>query len=159
MSADKPLVSLQKLCQALRLTSRRVQQLISDGIIPKPEGATKAAKYDLLGSIWAYFAWKEAQAVQKATKKAKSTSRTEDEIKEIERETKQFKLDKEKGLYILRQEVADELVSRIVILKRDFKVLENRLLKHPEARDIVRKAHYNMMAVYSKKTGVFRGKK
>jgi len=156
---DRPRVSLQRICQALKLTSRRVQQLISDGILPKPEGVTKNARYDLLESIWAYYGWKEAQAVQKVTQKANLQPRTEDDIKRVELQSKQFKLDREKGLFILKDEVSAELVKRIVILKRDFKVLENRLLKHPEARDIVKKAHWNMMAVYSKKTGVFRGKK
>lgn len=156
---DKPLVSLQRICQALKLTSRRVQQLISDGTLPKPEGTTKNARYDLLETIWAYYGWKESQAVQKATQKANSRSRTEDDIKQVELEAKQFKLNKEKGFYVLREEVAEELTKRIAILKRDFKVLENRLSKHPEARDIVKKTHYGMMTVYSKKTGVFRGKK
>ena len=159
MNDDRPMVSLQKLCQALRLTSRRVQQLISDGIIPKPQGSSKTFRYDLLESIWAYFNWHEAQAIHKVTRKVSPRSRTEDDIKQVELQTKQFKLQQEKGLFILKDEVADELVKRIVILKRDFKVLENRLLKHPEAREIVKKAHFSMMAIYSKKTGVFKGGK
>lgn len=153
---DKPFVSLQNLCQALKLTSRRVQQLISDGIIPKPQGTTKNAKYDLLESIWAYFGWKESQAVQKATQKNTSKSQTEDDIRQVDLQTKQFKLEREKGLYILRSEVGEELAKRVAILKRDLKVLENRLLKHPEAREIVKKTHHAMMLNYSRKSGALK---
>ena len=157
--SDRPFVSLQKLCQALRLTSRRVQQLISDGTIPKPEGTTKNAKYDLLESIWAYFGWKENQAVQRAMQKSTPKSQTEDDIKRVELQTKQFKLEREKGLYILKSEVGEELAKRVALLKRDFKVLENRLLKHPEAREIVKKTHYAMMLNYSRRSGPLKGGK
>ena len=60
------------------------------------------------------------------------------------------------GEYILVAQVEQELVARIIVLKRDFKVIENRLLKHPEARAIVKKGHYDMMVNYSSRTGVFR---
>ncbi|MHB8109777.1 MAG: hypothetical protein ACYDHW_07065 [Syntrophorhabdaceae bacterium] len=157
--SDKPQVSLQKLSQALKLTSRRVQQLISDGVIPKPQGSSKTFRYDLLESIWAYYGWKEAQAVERALRKSTPKSKTRDDIEQIELQTKQFRLDRERGLYILREEVAEELTKRISLLKRDFKVLENRLLKYPEAKEIVKKTHYAMMLSYSRKSGALKGVK
>lgn len=159
MSDDKPYVTLQKICQALKLTSRRVQQLISDGIIPQPAGTRKAPKYDLLETIWAYFGWKERQAVQKVSQKATSRSKVEDDIKQVELQIKQHRLEQEKGLYILRSEVGEELAKRVSLLKRDFKTLENRLAKYPEARDIVKKTHYAMMLNYSRKSGPLKGVK
>jgi glucan phosphorylase len=146
-----PLVNLQAVCRALRLTSRRVQQLISDGIIPRPEGATKGAKYDLLKTLWAYQDWREEQL-----KKQFSKGKVVDEIQQVELQTKQFKLEREKGLWIERHLVADELVKRIYAIKRDQLAIERRLTKWPEAKEAVKKAHRAMWRAYSRKTGVFK---
>jgi hypothetical protein len=156
MSDDKPRVSLQRICQALKLTSRRVQQLISDGTLPKPEGATKGAKYDLLETIWAYYAWKEQAAVQKALQKTTPRSRTEDDIKQVELETKQFKLEQEKGLWIPRDEVVNELVRRAHVLKSDLLSLTRRMPAGSKEKDIVKRFVMTLLKNYSQKTGPFK---
>ena len=61
--------------------------------------------------------------------------------------------------YIPRAEVADALVKRIYVIKADQMALERRLLRWPEAREIVKKAHRAMWRAYSQKTGPFREQK
>ncbi len=151
MTTNKPLVSLQAICQILKLTSRRVQQLISDGTLPKPEGTTKAARYDLIGCVWAYFTMRE-EKIRQTTAKGK----VDDEIKQVELQAKQFKLDREKGFYLLRAAVADELVKRTYTIKHDQLALERRLNRYPDAKEIVKKAHRQMWRNYSRKQGVFK---
>lgn len=60
------------------------------------------------------------------------------------------------GEYIPRAEVADALVRRIYVIKADQMALERRLLRWPEAREIVKKAHRAMWRAYSQKTGPFK---
>ena len=60
------------------------------------------------------------------------------------------------GEYIPRAEVADELTRRVFSVKSDQLALERRLLRWPEAREIVKKAHRAMWRAYSQKTGPFR---
>jgi hypothetical protein len=131
------------------MTTRRVQIMVGEGVIPKPD---KKGQYDFYECTHRYIDFLKERAHPK--------SKLDEEIKQIKKEKERFSLEREKGLYILKDEVAGELVKRVVILKRDFKVLENRLSKYPEAKDIVKKAHFNMMSIYSKKTGALRhGKK
>jgi hypothetical protein len=72
---------------------------------------------------------------------------------------KTLKLDIEKGLYMLRADVEDEFIRRIVTIKRDMKMEENRLRKWPEAQAVVKKSHRNQMLSYSRKTGVLKSGK
>lgn len=140
--------TLQTLVKLLGISVRGVQKLAEEGIIPRPVGG----KYDVVVCTRAYIEhWKRKAAPVK--------SKTRDDIEQVELQTKQFKLDREKGLYILKEEVGDELSRRIVILKRDFKVLENRLSKYPEAKEIVKKTHYAMMLNYSRRSGPLKGAK
>jgi hypothetical protein len=156
MSDDKPRVSLQRICQALKLTSRRVQQLISDGTLPKPDGTTKNAKYDLLETIWAYYAWKEKTAVNKAAQKNAHRSKTEDDIKQVELQLKQFKLEQEKGLWIHREEVVNELVRRAHVLKSDLLSLVRRMPAGSREKETVKKFVMTLLKNYSQKTGPFK---
>lgn len=130
------------------MTTRRVQIMVQEGIIPKPEKGL----YDFYECTHRY--------IDYLKEKARPKSKVDDEIKQIKKEKERFSLDREKGLYVPKSEVVEELLKRIVVLKRDFKTLENRLTRHPEAKEIVKRAHWNMMAIYSKRAGVFRhGKK
>ncbi|WP_051409248.1 helix-turn-helix domain-containing protein [Syntrophorhabdus aromaticivorans] len=61
--------------------------------------------------------------------------------------------------YISRAEVLDALVRRTYTIKSDQLALERRLLRWPEAREIVKKSHRAMWRAYSQKTGVFKEKK
>jgi len=149
MSSEKQRTcTASALAELLGLSTRRVSQLAAEGIIPKPVNG----RHEFIKANHAYIEYVRGKSA------TASMSRTKDEILQIERESKAFKLAKEKSLYILRDEVAQELVKRIVVLKRDLKTVENRLMKYPEAREIVKKSHYNMMLGYSRKSGVFRQK-
>lgn len=133
----------------MNCTVRNINLLVKDHIIPAPD---KNHKYDWLACNHAYITHLKSKSLL-------SKSKVDEEIKQIELESRKFKHEQNKGLYILKSEVAEELTKRITILKRDFKVLENRLSKYPEAREIVKKTHYGMMTIYSKRTGTLRGKK
>ena len=63
------------------------------------------------------------------------------------------------GEYIPRAQVADELVRRVYTIKSDMLMLERRLTKWPEIKEIVKQGHRRMWASYSQKTGPFREKK
>ena len=141
-----PTCNVSNMAKLLNLSVRRVQALVQEGVLPRPENG----RYDIFGCVHRYIDHIKAKSA------SASIARTKAELLEIERQTKEFRLAKERSLYILDSEVVQELVKRIIMLKRDFKVLENRLLKHPEAKEIVRKGHYDMMVKYSSRTGVFR---
>lgn len=118
--------------------------MAQDGIIPKP---TKPGQYDLYECTQRYIDYLKNKATNK--------SKIDDEIKQIKKARLQLELEKERGLYILKSDIVAELIKRIVVLKRDFKALENRLSKYPTAKEIVKRAHLSMMTTYSKKTGPF----
>lgn len=140
--------SVTNLAKLLILSTRRVQSLVQEGILPKPE---KPGAYDWLACTHAY--------IEYLKNMTSSRSKLDDRLKEIKIEKERFNLNKEKGLYVLWEQVDQELVNRVVMFKRDLKSIENHLSKYPEAREIVRKGHYNLMLKYSAKTGVFREKK
>ena len=143
---DNPTCTTSTLAKLLGLSTRRVSQLAAEGIIPKSQNG----HWEFIRCNHAYI-----QYIKNKSASA-SMSRTKDEILQIERDAKALKLAKEKGLYILKSDVAGELVKRIVVLKRDLKVLEHRLTKYPKAREIVKDHIYRMLSVYSGKTGVFQ---
>lgn len=142
---EQPTCRISTLANLLGLSTRRVSQLASEGVIPKPING----RYEFIKCNHAYIEYIRARSA------AVSLSKTKDEILQIERDAKALKLAKERGLYILKSEVAGELVKRIVLLKRDLKVLEHRLVKYPKAREIVSDHIRRMMIVYSQKTGPF----
>lgn len=145
---NRPTCNVNNMAKLLNLSVRRVQALVQEGILPKPENG----KYDVFGCTHQYI-----DHIKNRSASA-SMSKTKDEILQIERDAKALKLAKEKDLYILKSEVGGELVKRIVVLKRDFRILEHKLTKYPKAREIVKDHLRRMMLVYSGKTGVFQDK-
>lgn len=144
--SEEPTCKAAVLARLLGLSTRRVSQLAAEGVIPKSVNG----RYEFMKCNHAYIEYVRGKSA------TASMAKTKDEILQIDREMKAFKLAQEKGLYILRDEVVNELVKRIVVLKRDLKAVENRLMKYPDAREIVKRGHYNMLVNYSRKSGVFR---
>jgi hypothetical protein len=148
--ARKPTnTKLKKLCELCGISARMVQYHEEHGIFPKRE---PGQDYNIEKCVRAYI---ELIKKEKATPKNK----TSEEIQVVELQTKQFKLEREKGLWIERHLVADELVRRIYAIKRDQLAIERRLTKWPEAKEAVKKAHRAMWRAYSRKTGVFKSGK
>lgn len=137
---------LKKLCEICGITQRMAQYHEAHGIFPKRE---PGQDYNIERCVKAYI---ELLKKEKATPKSK----TEEEIKQVDLEKKRFQLEREKGLWIERHLVSDELVRRIYAIKRDQLAIERRLTKWPEAKEITKKAHRAMWRAYSRKTGVFK---
>lgn len=115
-SPDKPLVPLQSICQVLKLSSRRVQQLVSDGVLPSPETVGRSAKYDLITAIWSYFSWKEARAIEKAIKGA-SRRQAEEEYRTVKAARERLKLEQEQGLLMKKADVASTCKFLLTVVK------------------------------------------
>jgi hypothetical protein len=69
-------------------------------------------------------------------------------IKEMERKTME-------GSLIERATVADELVKRAYVFRSDLMAMEKRLVKWPDAKELVAKQIRHLLRTYSRKTGVF----
>ncbi len=78
----------------------------------------------------------------------KLKTREERMIKEMERRAME-------GSLIYKDAVANELVKRTHMIKSDLLAVEKRLVRWPEARDIVKKRNREMMRTYSRRGGVF----
>ena len=147
MANNKPRnTKLKKVCEICGISARMVQYHEEHGIFPKRE---PGQDYNIEKCVKAYI---ELIKKEKATPKSK----TADEIQQVDLQTKQFKLERERGLWIDRHLVADELVKRIYAIKRDLKAIERRLTKWPDAKEIVKKAHQAIYRAYGRKTGVFK---
>lgn len=115
-SPDNPRVPLQSICQVLKLSSRRVQQLISDGVLPSPETVGRSSKYDLIAVIWAYFSWKETRAIEKAVKGA-SRRQAEEEYRMVKAARERLKLEQEQGLLMKKSDVASTCKFLLTVVK------------------------------------------
>lgn len=102
---DKPLVPLQSICQMLKLTSRQVQSLISNGILPKPEGPRSKPKYDLIETVWAYFEYRERSKIERLSKRLSST-KADEEYRAAKAGRERLKLEQERGLLMKKADVA-----------------------------------------------------
>ena len=102
---DKPLVPLQSICQMLKLTSRQVQSLISNGILPKPEGPRSKPKYDLIETVWAYFEHRERSKIERLSKRMSSTKADED-YRAAKAGREQLKLEQERGMLMKKADVS-----------------------------------------------------
>ena len=102
---DKPFVPLQSICQMLKLSSRQVQSLISNGILPKPEGPRSKPKYDLIETTWAYFSYKERSKLSKQTKKL-TNNKADDEYRAAKAGRERLKLDQERNLLMKKADVS-----------------------------------------------------
>lgn len=102
---DKPLVPLQSICQMLKLTSRQVQSLISNGVLPKPDGPRSKPKYDLIETTWAYFGYRERSKLERQSKKL-SKNRADEEYRAAKAGREQLKLEQERSLLMKKSDVA-----------------------------------------------------
>jgi len=132
----------------LRLTSRRYRQLAKDGVVPEPiRGNVDALKaLILIGAYYQGMAEGRADDTHEAIKKQRDAEKLK--MDEMERK-------KMEGSLISRDEVADELVRRVHIVKSDMLAIEKRLSRWPEAKEIVKKQVRHIMKTYARKTGVF----
>jgi predicted HTH domain antitoxin len=141
--------SVSALAELLGITPRRVTELVRENIIPAPD---KDHRYDWLRCNHAYIAfWKGKTAATK--------SKVNDELKAVELEQKKFKLGVQRGMYIARQDVVNELVKRVYVLKSDLLSLERRMPPQSKEKEIVKKFVRNLLNVYSQRTGPFRENK
>ncbi|OPY78277.1 MAG: hypothetical protein A4E65_02300 [Syntrophorhabdus sp. PtaU1.Bin153] len=147
MAGRKPSnTKLKKVCEICGITARMVQYHEQHGTFPKRE---HGEDYNIEKCVKAYI---ELLKRDKGTTKSK----IDEEIKQVELDRRKFQLQREKGEWILRAEVVDELVKRIYAIKRDQMMIERRFTKWPEAKEILKKAHRAMWRAYSRKTGVFK---
>ena len=115
--------SITALAELLNCSVRNVNQLAKDHIIPMPD---KDHKYDWLACNHSYITfWKEKALLSK--------SKLDEEIKEIKKEKERFLLEQEKGQWIRRDDVVNELVRRIHVIKSDLLNLIKRM--PPQSRE------------------------
>lgn len=142
---------LKTIIKLLGISARQIQKLEKDGILPrrKPE-----EDYNVVDCVQAYITHWRKKALSKGTG---GEAKKEREKWQALREKLHY--EEEKGMYIHRATVADELVKRTYTIKHDQLALERRLNRYPEAKEIVKKSHRAMWQNYSRKTGVFKDAK
>jgi len=112
----------------------------------------KDHKYSWLQCNHAYITfWKEKALLSK--------SKLDEEIKEIKKEKEQFMLEQEKGQWIRRDDVVNELVRRIHVIKSDLLNLIKRMPPQSKEKEVVKRSVMAMLKNYSGQTGVFKGGK
>ncbi len=134
----------------LDMTSRRYRQLPTEGYdyIDKPRnGWVDAIKSTTQIAIY-YQRMAEGKGDVTHEEEKKLKTREERMIKEMERRAME-------GSLIDKDAVANELVKRTHMIKSDLLAVEKRLVRWPEARDIVKKRNREMMRTYSRRGGVF----
>ena len=147
-------IDIKTLCDywenlGLKMTWRTYYNLAKDGKVPKPDrGKVNAIK--ALTMIAIHF--QAGEESSDLTEERRLKTRVERQIKELEEK-------KLRGELMERVEVDNELIQRTYVIKSDMLAIEKRLVKWPDARDIVKKGHLYMMKRYSQKSGVFRGGK
>jgi hypothetical protein len=126
------------VAEKLGLTPRRVQQLVREGSFPKPV----RGHYDLVECLGAYCRF--LQTSPNGTYKEERTLR-----ERVRREREEFELALLKKKYLTRNEVAEEFVARIRILRNDLLNIP-RMLPPGEEREIVGEEVARILTEYSR---------
>lgn len=138
--------SITALAELLGCSVRNVNILVKDRVIPPPD---KDHKYDFIACNHHYIAfWKEKALLSK--------SRLDEDIKEIKKEKEQFMLEQEKGQWIRRDDVVNELVKRIHVLKSDLLSLVKRMPPQSKEKEVVKRFVMTLLKNYSQRSGVFK---
>lgn len=96
------------LARLLNLSTRRVQSLVQEGVLPKPQ---RPGVYDVLACNHAYLAHLKNLAASK--------TKIDDEIKLIKKERDRLKLDHEKGLVMKKADVASLCKYLLNVIKTE----------------------------------------
>jgi phage terminase Nu1 subunit (DNA packaging protein) len=106
-------VPVAHLAQYLDLTERRVQQLVNEGVIPKPE----AKLYRFLECVKGYNAYLQQCAAGKAVSdEAKEKQSAQIGLLQAQRDSAQMELDKKRGALIPADQVREGVVKLVRIL-------------------------------------------
>jgi hypothetical protein len=147
-------IDLETLCaywesQGVKMSIKTYYRLAKEGKLARiVKGKVDAMA--ALCSIAAYFQRDEDETDLTEERRLKTIE--ERKIKEMERRRME-------GELMPVEAVENELVQRTYVIKSDMLALEKRLVRWPDAREIVKKGHLHMMNKYSGKTGVFRNGK
>jgi hypothetical protein len=135
------------LCQHIfGIDIKRYRQLAQEGVVPP---AVNGNVDILMAASMLIASLRESKEESDLTEERRLKTQVERRIKELEEK-------KLRGELIARDEVVAELVARIHVLKSDLLMLDKRLIKYPEAREITKKFIRHLMGVYSQKRGVFK---
>lgn len=117
-----PLVSVHVLASLLNLTPRRVQQLATADIIPKPE----RGKYDVKGSIQGYVKFLQEKAFSKAVRETDLRAESI-RLKKAQADKAELEAAVASGDYLPLEEVADFINEIAVIYATQLNALGGRL--------------------------------
>jgi hypothetical protein len=109
----------------LKLRTRQVQNLISSGVLPKPEGTRSKPKYDLIETTWAYFEHRERLKLEKQSKSL-SRNKADEEYRAAKAGRERLKLEQEQALLMKKSDVA-------VLCKYLLTVIKTEALAQPRA--------------------------
>lgn len=106
-------VPVAHLAQYLDLTERRIQQLVTEGVIPKPD----AKQYRFLECVKGYNAYLQQCAAGKAVSdEAKEKQNAQIGLLQAQRDSAQMELDKKRGALIPADEVRSGVVKLVRVL-------------------------------------------
>jgi DNA-binding transcriptional MerR regulator len=129
-----------EIARQLGLTARRVQQLAQEGVLPK----AGRGRYNLEDCRKAYDKYLQSQ------KDSSEIYKEERALRErIRREREELELALLKKRYLTRDEVAEEFVARIRILRDDLLNIP-RMLPEGEEREIVDEEVIRILTEYSR---------
>lgn len=157
MPNELNLKALAKYWEAkgLKMTWRHYYQLVKDGKVPEPStGGAAKGSVDALEALCKIAVYYQRMAQgdggdASLTDERKRKTTAEADMAEMERDEMACAL-------IRREDVAGELVRRVVVLKTDLLAMPKRLAKWPEAKQICEKVILAILKTYSQKKGVFR---
>lgn len=146
-------MKLTALCpQVFGISDKRYRQLGKEGKVPEPirgnVDSLQASK-----ALISYYRDRaevgdRAEYLQQRARKMAA----EADLKTLESKEKT-------GELMPRAQVINELIQRTYVIKADMLAIEKRLLRWPQAYEIIKNGHRHMMEKYSGKTGVFKRKK
>jgi len=112
VNLKRPLLPVGFIATALNLTDRRVQQLASEGIIPKAE----RGKYDLIPTVQAYVKYLQEQNLGQ-TGGSEKIKNYKEELQRLKVEGMQLDIDEKKKI-LVPVEGVKELLSRMVVMTK-----------------------------------------
>ena len=122
-----------ELAKFFGISSRTVQRLAQEGILPKSEGNRKGAKlYSLMKSVQAYCSYLSGKGKAKAddnlaARLQEQKLQTEIKLKESQAELQQIKTEIAKGKYILIEDVHLEVQRFFVVFKKFAMAIPSRM--------------------------------
>lgn len=134
------ILKTKEVCEFFKVSRAGLSDWVSAGCPKRGTGS-----WDLV----AVFQWREEHIVGKLETK-NEMAREKLRAQKAKADLQEMSAEQQRGGLISRQEVADEFVARVTILKQDLLALPRRLAKWPDAAAVAKKQARHMMETYSR---------